>query len=257
MTSGSGIQVINRAAEILRQLKKDNSGSSLGAIANHTGLPRSTVQRIVNALIAEGFIATAGRDGDLRLGPEIQALAAAGRVDVVSIMRPALDALSARTGETVDLAIFAEDRMIFVDQVTGRHRLSAVSVPGEQFPLTTTANGKAVMALLPEQDVADLFTRENAQGDLSSFLSALQNVHETGIAYDLDEHTIGISAAGVAFQTASDEIFAVSIPAPTTRFKSSKDEIDAALSTFVETVIDTNSYFSRSTMTMATAPMVA
>jgi len=43
----NGIQVIARAATILRLLKINRSGLSLGQIAAQVDLPRSTVQRIV------------------------------------------------------------------------------------------------------------------------------------------------------------------------------------------------------------------
>jgi DNA-binding IclR family transcriptional regulator len=43
----NGIQVIARAATILRLLKTNQSGLSLGQIAAQADLPRSTVQRIV------------------------------------------------------------------------------------------------------------------------------------------------------------------------------------------------------------------
>ena len=59
-----GIQVIARAAAILRALGRE--GMSLGALAKQTGLPRSTVQRIVDALAAEDFV-EAG-DAGVRLG---------------------------------------------------------------------------------------------------------------------------------------------------------------------------------------------
>ena len=67
-TSSQGIQVIARAAAILRVLKDDNSGLSLGQIADRTRLARSTVQRIVNALADEGLVMTGERGGSLRLG---------------------------------------------------------------------------------------------------------------------------------------------------------------------------------------------
>ncbi|MGI9493370.1 MAG: helix-turn-helix domain-containing protein, partial [Geminicoccaceae bacterium] len=53
---GQGIQVIARAASILRALGEDTSGMSLGQIADKVGLPRSTVQRIVGALQAERLV---------------------------------------------------------------------------------------------------------------------------------------------------------------------------------------------------------
>ena len=47
--SRSGIQVIARAAAVLRELKGNTSGMSIGQIAERLELPRSTVQRIVGA----------------------------------------------------------------------------------------------------------------------------------------------------------------------------------------------------------------
>ncbi|MGB1441813.1 MAG: helix-turn-helix domain-containing protein, partial [Candidatus Puniceispirillaceae bacterium] len=104
-TSSQGIQVIARAAAILRVLKDDNSGLSLGQIADRTRLARSTVQRIVNALVDEGLVMTGERGGSLRLGPEIQAMASASRSDITDLLHPLLAHLSSITGETVDLAL--------------------------------------------------------------------------------------------------------------------------------------------------------
>ena len=155
-----GVQVISRAAEILRALKEDDRGMSLGAIAERVGLPRSTVQRLVNALITEGLVVASSAEGGLRLGPEIQSLAAASRVAIGDLIRPILEELSQKTGETVDLSVFRDDQMLFVDQVVGTHRLRAVSAVGEVFPMTTTANGKATLSLLDDEFVDAIATRE-------------------------------------------------------------------------------------------------
>ena len=56
----SQVQVIARAAAILRALEDENSGLSLGQIAQRVSLARSTVQRIVAALSAEVFVIAAG-----------------------------------------------------------------------------------------------------------------------------------------------------------------------------------------------------
>ncbi|MEM6912572.1 MAG: IclR family transcriptional regulator [Pseudomonadota bacterium] len=243
MTTGSGIQVIARAAEILRQLKQDNSGQSLGAIAVQTGLPRSTVQRIVHALVAEDLVTTSGKDSDLRLGPAIQSLAAAGRIDVVHVMRPLLERLSKKTGETVDLAKFQHAHMVFVDQVIGKERLGAVSLPGEEFPLSNTANGKAILAMLAETEVVDIHRREGNGCELRVFLNDLAATRERGVAFDIDEHTDGISAAGIAFQTVGEDFYAVSIPAPSRRFAEKREMIAQALLSFRADAIATNPYF--------------
>ncbi|MHA7774814.1 IclR family transcriptional regulator [Roseibium sp. M-1] len=228
--SNQGIQVISRAAEILRILKIDNSGLSLGQIADRVHLPRSTVQRIVNALIAERLVMASAAEGGLRLGPEIQSLAAAGRINVAELVRPILTKLSKETKETVDLAVFREDHMVFVDQVIGSHRLRTVSAVGEVFPMTDTANGKAALALM-EDDVlvaiaAPEFKSESQNPKpLSEFLKEIEDVRKTGIGWDLGEHTDGISAAGFAFKDPMGLIYAVSIPVPSHRFDKLKDKL--------------------------------
>jgi DNA-binding IclR family transcriptional regulator len=232
--SNQGIQVISRATEILRVLKQDNSGLSLGQIAERVHLPRSTVQRIVNTLLAERLVMSASAEGGLRLGSEIQSLAAAGRINMAELMHPVLIDLAKQTKETVDLAVFRDDHMVFVDQVVGTHRLRTVSAVGEVFPMTDTANGKAALALMEDDRVAVIAGQElKSAGEtrrrLSDFLKEIEDIREAGIAWDLNEHTEGISAAGFAFQDPVGLIYAISIPVPTHRFDSLRSKLEDQL----------------------------
>ena len=52
----SNVQVISRAANILRTLRDHPKGLSLSQIAKEVGLARSTVQRIVTTLEQENFV---------------------------------------------------------------------------------------------------------------------------------------------------------------------------------------------------------
>ena len=64
----SQVQVIARAATILRALEEENAGLSLGQIAQRVNLARSTVQRIVAALETEKLVIAASPNGRVRLG---------------------------------------------------------------------------------------------------------------------------------------------------------------------------------------------
>ena len=232
--SNQGVQVIARAAEILRVLKNDNAGLSLGQIAERVHLPRSTVQRIVNALLAERLVMSSSSEGGLRLGSEIQSLAAAGRVNMTELVHPVLTELAKRTKETVDLAVFRDDHMVFLDQVIGTHRLRTVSAVGEVFPMTDTANGKAALSLLEDDKVVSIAARElkadgQTQRPLSDFLKEIEDIRATGIAWDLDEHTQGISAAGFAFRDPVGLIYAISVPVPSHRFAGLKGDLSGQL----------------------------
>jgi DNA-binding IclR family transcriptional regulator len=226
-----GIQVINRAARILRALRDQPDGLSLGQIAERVGLPRSTVQRIVQALVAERMLMAASPTGRVRLGIEILALAGDSKIDIVEIAHQHLKALSGATGETVDLAVLRKDHVVFVDQVAGTHRLRAVSAVGETFPLHSTANGKACLALLDDAEVRqrlkneELSTAAGRIRSIASLIKELNEVRQTGIARDEEEHSPGISALGTAFRDQTGTIYAISIPAPTGRYAAHHETI--------------------------------
>lgn len=220
--SRNGIQVIARAAAILRVLKGAQTGMSLGQIAEQVGLPRSTVQRIVGALQAERLVIASGAGG-VRLGPELHALAESTRYNIVDTVRPLLMELSRATEETVDLSICRGANMIFLDQIAGTQRLRAVSGIGDAFPLTATANGKACLAAMDDKTVEKLAREEWARtghsGSLEALTAEIAEIRQSGIAYDLDEHTEGISACGIAFSDWKGDLYAISIPVPSTRFR--------------------------------------
>jgi DNA-binding IclR family transcriptional regulator len=214
MADPNGIKVISKAAAILRLCKESNDGFSLSEIAARIEVPRSTVQRIVTALVTEGLLQTTGAARSIKLGPEIHALSAAHRIDIIELAHPFLKKLSEQTGETVDLAKLNGDHMIFVDQVVGSHRLRAISSVGEIFPLHNTANGKAALALLGDSEINALITLH----ETSTIKTELAVIRHTGLAIDNEEHSPGISAIGTAFKIPTGEIYAISIPMPAIRF---------------------------------------
>jgi DNA-binding IclR family transcriptional regulator len=230
-----GIQVINRAARILRALRDEPEGLSLGQIARRVDLPRSTVQRIVGALVSERLLMAVSPNGRVRLGTEILALAASLKTNVVELAHPLLKELSSATGETVDLSLLRQEHLVFVDQVIGTQRLRAVSAVGETFPLVTTANGKASLAALdPERFKAEylqLVTKECARSgkSLKAFLDEIAEIRRTGVAVDLEEHSEGIAAVGTAFTDSSGMVYAISVPSPANRFAQNRWEVTGLL----------------------------
>jgi IclR family transcriptional regulator, acetate operon repressor len=231
----NGVQVIARAAEILRALEGSN-GMSLGQLATRVGLPKSTVQRIIAALDSENFVVSASPGGRLRLGPGLVRIAHSIRFPIAETARPYLRELSEKTGETVDLAVLDGDKAVFVDQIPGTHRLRAVSAIGVSFPLHCTANGKAMLAALNDEELGRLKKRvrltaftENSIRSWEELQQQLLRIRETGLAYDREEHSMGISAIGTAIIGFEGEIAAITIPTPTVRFAKKEPELAKAL----------------------------
>ncbi len=229
------MQVLGRAAAILRAFGGDPDGLSLAELARAAKLPRSTVHRLAGALVLEGFLEPVSPAGKLRLGPEILRLARAGRPDLRQELRPFLEMLSATLGETVDCAILEGDQMRFVDQLPAPHRLRAVSALGATFPLHCTANGKAALALMGSERAVSLLPSRLARltpatiTRRAELLSELERVQRTGVAFDHEEHTVGICAAGVAVSDLSGRIAALSVPVPAQRFAGRERELEREL----------------------------
>ena len=242
--SQSQVQVIARAAAILRALEDEAAGLSLGQIAQRVNLARSTVQRIVAALEAEKFLIAASPTGRVRLGPTILRLAASARTDFVAVARPYLTQLSSELKETVDLSVVKKDHLIFIDQVIGSQRLRTVSAVGETFPLHCTANGKALLSVLPEEKLNRLLKGPLARMTPSTITRAADLMKEieacrrTGIAVDNQEHTEGISALGTGFMDPMGRAIALSIPVPTTRFKRTHQALAAHLLAAREQILE-------------------
>lgn len=239
-----GIQVISRAAAILRILQRHPEGLSLGEIGKLVGLPRSTVQRIVDALDQENLLIASSPTMGVRLGPALLSLAAATRFDIADVARGTLEALAKETGETVDLSLLDQDKAVFIDQIAGSHRLVAVSAVGASFPLHSAANGKSMLALLSPQELARLKKRISLGRHTPNTLTTwdalereLAGIRATGIAFDREENSEGICAVAMAFRCRGDEIAAISIPVPTQRFAVREQELVAALTRHCSTLI--------------------
>lgn len=241
--SRQGIQVIARAAAILRALENESEGLSLGQIARRVDLPRSTVQRIVSALADEQLLIAATPNARVMLGPAIVRMAANTHFEFAAFVRPHLEDLAEQTGETVDLSMQRGDKMVFVDQIASSHRLSAVSAVGETFPTFSSANGKAALALLSNEEITallgDSLFEETPKTitTLDGLIADIDKVRERKYAIDDEEHTEGICALGTAFHDPLGRIFAVSVPVPTTRFRRSQKSITSTLLEFRSKVL--------------------
>lgn len=226
----NGIQVIARAARVMSALRDHPSGRSLGEIASDTGLARSTVQRIVGALQDEEYVVSCGSKGGLRLGPGISRLATAIGVNTADQCHQILFDLSKATGETTDLSTFRNKKMVFVAQVPGTQRLITLSAIGEVFPMATTANGRACLAMLPRERALDIARLQfEAKGDILDevyFSAMLDSVSESYLAYDYEENNEGVTAVGFAFTNLTNEIYSISVPVPSARFARNKEQID-------------------------------
>lgn len=228
-----GIQVIARSSRIMRALGAHPHGLSLAGIAAEVGLPRSTVQRIVTALVAENLAEPAGAAGGFRLGPALGQLIYQTEADIVPVARPHLERLSQALQETVCLSRINARQTQLLEVFVGEQVLRIVPPVGSTAPVHLTADGKALLARMTPEEVKkwlgnDLPPRTGRSKGLTTLLAELEEIRRSGFAYDDEEHTDGVSAVSVAMGTYRGA-YAITVIAPTARLRANFEDFRQAL----------------------------
>jgi DNA-binding IclR family transcriptional regulator len=232
----TGVQVLARAATILRLLAADSPGGlTFSELVTRSGLPRTTVHRIRWALEDEDFVCTDAATGRLHLGPGIMRLAMSKR-DLRTVVQPYLEQLSRELNETVDLGVLDGMHVLFLAQHPAPQRsLMVVSQVGARFPAFCTASGKALLAQLPPEEMKRRLPQRleiparHTLVNRRNLLVELENVRATGLAFDREEHHAGICGLGVVITDIDGSSASISVPMPAARFHENPDTVTAAL----------------------------
>jgi IclR family transcriptional regulator, acetate operon repressor len=194
---------IGKVAAVVSALTEERSTSG---IARRTGLPNSTVHRILQDLVAVGWAREDGSRGYL-LGARLLALAgrATDQASLVQVAHPTLQELSDRTGHAVHFALRTGDEAVYIDKIEGSRAYQMRSRAGLAIPLHCTAIGKAVLAALPEAEVRAVLTRAGVPARTSHTITSvdalvrhLKLVRERGYSLDNEENESSISCIGAA-----------------------------------------------------------
>jgi len=228
----NGIQVISRAAAILRSLENVPTGLSLGEIAKRIELPRSTVQRLVDALALEQLLEVRGAGG-VRLGPALMRLASRSHVDITLRARPFLETLAADTGETAVLTHAAGLELIILYTVVSHHELRVAPGSGTFLTIYATSGGKALLASMSDDEVRTLLDGKIKQVTpltctLEQLLAQLPDIRRLGYATDIGEHMTGVGGVAMGLNTAQGQ-YAITLVGPVARMVDAHDSIVAAL----------------------------
>jgi DNA-binding IclR family transcriptional regulator len=229
------IQVLARAAKILRALRDAPDGLPLSQLASEVRLPPTTVHRIVQSLAVEGFVLSSPDERNLHLGPELGRLAVASQTNFAAICHSFMEELREEIGETVDLAVMQGFDIRFVDHVPSKHRLRLGTVIGDVFPAYCTANGKALLATLPPEAIPAALPKRlpkltpNTITDRDELMRELDEIREQGYAFDREEQSERICAVGVVLRDSMGARAALTVAAPAERFYGREDELTAAI----------------------------
>jgi DNA-binding IclR family transcriptional regulator len=223
------VQSIDRALDVLETLAAEGE---LGVtdVAARTGLVVSTAHRLLASLADRGYVRQTSAHGRYALGLKLLELAAGMQARTAALCaaaRPHLEHVGQVTGETTNLVVLDGDRVVYVDQVPGRHSVRMFTELGSSAPAHTTGSGKAMLAQRPPEAIARLYPRARepferltprTHATLASLTDDFARIRARGYALDDEEHEQGVSCvAAPVFDASATAFAAISISAPTTR----------------------------------------
>jgi DNA-binding IclR family transcriptional regulator len=229
---GSGAElatVLSKVVAVLFAFRADDHGVTLAELGRRTGLPKSTLHRVLADLVDTRLLERCG--ARYRLGNRIFQLGMRASVEreLLEVATPFLEDLYERTHETVHLGVLDDDSVVYVAKIGGHRQADAPSRVGGRMPLHCTAIGKALLASSPPEVLSRIVEAGLARRTPRTITAPgllrqqLDRVPEAGVAYEFEESAVGIACVAAAVLDVLDRpVGAISVTGPVGRFRPEK-----------------------------------
>jgi DNA-binding IclR family transcriptional regulator len=225
---GATVQSVERAIAILKSFSVDEPELGVGELSRRLGLAKSTVFRLLATLEAGGLVAKNPQTGLYRLGVDLIGLAdsVTGYANLRHVARPHLRDLAYTLQETVSLSILDRNDAVNVEQIVPPGRLvMRVGWVGRRMPVHAVSAGRAIIAFLPEEEVARLLGDGHLEAltphtitDPQRLRAELARVREQGYATAFEELEEGLNALAAPVRNHEGRVIAsVSVSGPAYR----------------------------------------
>jgi len=200
---------------ILEALVEAGTPISLSGLVSRTGLPKTTVHRLVSVLVERGWAKTTERGYGLGYLSLRAATAFETSLDIRFEAAPYLVELRNRFEETVHLATMDQEfRVVYLEKLVPRFQAVGLmrSRVGATAPAYCTGVGKAMLARLPEPELARFLAlvtlvryTPRTLTTRQALLSDLERVRSRGYAVCDQEHEEDVACIAAAIRGRHDE----------------------------------------------------
>ena len=203
----SAVKTLRKALAILDAFAASEMPLTVAEVAVKAGVTRPTAHRLVQTLIADGYLTQSPRDG--RISPGYSVLRLAGSLLDTNQMRleslPHLEKLAHELGERANLGILHRSELLYLAGVEKPSLPTLYSRFGKTAPAYCSSLGKAILAHLPEPALRDYFAQvplvkrtENTITDEAVLRKELAEIRRQGFAVDREEHIPGLHCVASA-----------------------------------------------------------
>jgi IclR family transcriptional regulator, acetate operon repressor len=227
------IKSLDRALVILERLS-ERGGATLSDLAEDLKQSPATVYRVLYTFEARGMVDFDPVAQTWHIGAGAFHIGSRflRRTSLVERARPFLRTLMQVTEETANLGVMRDGQVLFLSQVETHHNIRAFFPPGSMSPMHASGIGKALLAQLPDKDVAGIikthklprFTDETLI-TAEALAADLQETRKRGYAFDKEEKNPGMRCiAAPVFDMHNEPVAGVSISGPSARIPDSRIE---------------------------------
>lgn len=218
---------VGKALGVLDQVAAFGRPVRFGELLAQSEYPKATLYRLIQTLTSQGMLAHDPDRGTYALGLRLVRMAhgAWAQSSIAPIARPHLDRLSEAIGETVHLAQLDGGQVLYVDKRNATRPIEMYSDAGKIGPAYCTGVGKAMIAYLPECELAHVLEQQSFHrftphtlADPDSLRAELSAITKRGHAHDREEHEPGIICVAMPILSDTGRIRgAISVTSSTAR----------------------------------------
>ncbi len=196
-------------------------------IAEALEIPKSSLSPLLGNLTARAYLVQDSQSKAYSLGPAILAFGRAqpDRFDIAEIGAPFIDELTRETDESSSLNVLQGDEVERIYGANSTKPLLYALRKGARFPLYAASSGKILLALMPAAEQKAYLQRVHYEPRTpftlgkSQLQRQLSEIVRSGVAYSMQESTMGIHSLSMAVTAADGRALAsVSIHVPSARY---------------------------------------
>ncbi|MFT9243389.1 MAG: IclR family transcriptional regulator, partial [Bifidobacterium aquikefiri] len=234
MISAKDKGMLERGFSVLEFIAGSKPGTAnINSVSKATGIPKSTVYRLVSIERELGYLLYDEQSRALSLGIKFFELAAlhSNTQSLADLAAPQMRNLSALTGETIQLSVFDEDRALFISKISAQRAITIRGDIGQSEPLYATSTGKVLLAYQKSTEQSEIIGRltfhawtNNTISSVEELERCLITVKDEGYALADEEYDSGVIAAAVPILDSRKQIIAaICISAP--KFRTTREQI--------------------------------
>lgn len=217
--------MVDRVVLILGVFERSGGMLTLGQISSRSGLPRSSVHRILQQLVQARWLQRC--DNEYTLGLRMFEIGSqvVHRTRLSDVARPFMQDLCAATGHVVHLALLDERDVVYLEKVGGAFASMLPSRVGGRLPAHCTGVGKVLLAYSPRavidrylQGGLSLRTRATI-GTEEALEAAMVRIRNSGYSTECGEAAPGVACVAAPILEFDTAVAAISVCGPHERVR--------------------------------------